>query len=139
MTREFPVKRSVAAFVLVPFVHSLIYVLNIQINTFAKPQPPWMQGEPFFTWSLLGLAALISLPAYLAFLVLGVPALYCLYRFRSGSYWLFALVGFIIACITWLALGLGPRAHSPHQYWTTNFPNFALQAPWEPFAARSRG
>jgi len=129
MTYKFPVKPSLLAFILVPFVNALIYALNTQINTFAQPHPPWMQGEPFFAWSLLGFAVLISLPAYLAFLVLGVPALYCLYRFRSGSFWSFALVGLIIASITWLALGLGPLAYSPHQYWNNKISELCFAGP----------
>jgi len=101
---KFPIGRALIALLIVPPVTiGLSAIAFSSDHRWPRPFPgitEWLRQMLEFAAFLVILG---SWPGYIAFVVLGLPTLYVLYRLNQSEFSLFALLGLICTSVAWIA------------------------------------
>jgi hypothetical protein len=101
--KRFPVFRALIAFFVIPVFTVLVYFLPGAALWRTAPGPAF-GTEDLREWTIV--AIIFAWPGYIAFLVLGLPTAYLLFRSHRTGFGMFAFFGAVYTSLPWLILGI---------------------------------
>ena len=104
VSQKFPLQKSLVALLVVPPSTFCFVGLIATCLARVKEWPPIADVAWYPLYYIV-----FAWPGYIVFLVLGLPSLYILFRYKYLSLWVFMLIGALYTSATWIVISLlGP-------------------------------